>query len=159
MGDDVAGNQFKPTDPYARRQEAVKDPPAGFLPTLRHLGPGLILVGSVVGSGEIVLTTTLGAKVGFAMLWWILLSCWGKNIVQAELGRHTISSGESSLQAFNQLPGPRWRGSSGSGYLRSSRITSLLVAFTAHPGKPLTFSCQHPDSALGGLAIASGPSS
>lgn len=111
MGDDVAGNRFEPTDPYARRQEAVKEPPVGFWPTLRHLGPGLILVGSVVGSGEIVLTTTLGAKVGFAMLWWILLSCWGKNIVQAELGRHTISSGESSLQAFNQLPGPRWRGS------------------------------------------------
>ena len=126
MGDDVAGNRFKPTDPYARRQEVVKDPPAGFLPTLRHLGPGLILVGSVVGSGEIVLTTTLGAKVGFAMLWWILLSCWGKNIVQAELGRHTISSGESSLQAFNQLPGPRWRGS----------VVHLALGACAHPVLP-----------------------
>jgi DNA-binding CsgD family transcriptional regulator len=39
------------------------------------------------------------------MLWWVLLSCWGKSIVQAELGRYTVSTGQTALQAFNQLPG------------------------------------------------------
>lgn len=81
------------------------EPPVGLRATLRHLGPSFILVGSVVGSGEIILTTTLGASVGFVMLWWVLLSCWGKSIVQAELGRYTVSTGETALQAFNQLPG------------------------------------------------------
>ena len=92
-------------DPYTRRPEDVREPPTGLRATLRHLGPGLILVGSVVGSGEIILTTTLGATVGFAMLWWILFSCWSKSIVQAELGRYSISSGETALQAFNRVPG------------------------------------------------------
>lgn len=92
-------------NPYARPPEAVIEPPQGFWQTIKYLGPGLLLVGSVVGSGEIILTTTLGAAVGFLMLWWMLISCWGKSMIQAELGRHTVSSGETVLQAFNHLPG------------------------------------------------------
>lgn len=93
------------TDLYARRKEDVLEPPVGFWNTLKFLGPGMILVGSVVGSGEIMMTTSLGARVGFVMLWWMLLSCWGKSIVQAELARYTVSSGETVLHAFNRLPG------------------------------------------------------
>ena len=92
-------------DPYALRTEHIQDPPVGFWNTVKFLGPGLILVGSVVGSGEIILTTTLGATVGFVMLWWMLLSCWGKSIVQAELGRYAVSSGQTALAAFNDIPG------------------------------------------------------
>jgi Mn2+/Fe2+ NRAMP family transporter len=93
------------TDLYARRKEDVLEPPVGLWNTLRFLGPGLILVGSVVGSGEIMMTTSLGASVGFTMLWWMLLSCWGKSIVQAELARYAVSAGETVLHAFNRLPG------------------------------------------------------
>ena len=50
-------------NPYARRPEDAREPPRGLGPTLKFLGPGLILAGSVVGSGEIILTTTLGATV------------------------------------------------------------------------------------------------
>ena len=86
-------------------KQTITDPPVGFWQTIKFLGPGFILVGSVVGSGEIILTTTLGATVGFVMLWWMLISCWGKSIVQAELGRYAVSSGETALTAFNRLPG------------------------------------------------------
>ena len=92
-------------DPYALKEEYIQEPPVGFWNTVKFLGPGLILVGSVVGSGEIILTTTLGATVGFVMLWWMLLSCWGKSIVQAELGRYAVSSGNTALSAFNDIPG------------------------------------------------------
>ena len=92
-------------DPYVLRSEYIQEPPVGFWNTVKFLGPGLILVGSVVGSGEIILTTTLGATVGFVMLWWMLLSCWGKSIVQAELGRYAVSSGKTALAAFNDIPG------------------------------------------------------
>ena len=50
-------------DPYTRRPEDAREPPQGFAPTLKFLGPSLILAGSVVGSGEIILTTTLGAAI------------------------------------------------------------------------------------------------
>jgi Mn2+/Fe2+ NRAMP family transporter len=92
-------------NPYARRPEDAREPPQGFGPTLKFLGPGLILAGSVVGSGEIILTTTLGATVGFTMLWWILFSCWSKSVFQAELGRYVISSGDTGLKALNRVPG------------------------------------------------------
>ena len=95
----------KAVDLYALDPKAIKKPPVGIGNTLKFLGPGLILVGSAVGSGELILTTTLGSAVGFSMLWWVLLSCWGKNIIQAELGRYTVSSGEPFLHAFNRLPG------------------------------------------------------
>ncbi len=94
-------------DPYARTRESSQPPPVGFFATLRHLGPGMILVGSIVGSGELIMTTKLGAETGFVLLWFVLLSCFIKVVVQAELARHTISSGRTYLDVFNSLPGPR----------------------------------------------------
>ncbi len=80
-------------------------PPATFIGRLKHLGPGLIVSGSIVGSGELIATTALGAKVGFVALWVILLSCVIKVVVQEELGRYTISSGETTFRALDKVPG------------------------------------------------------
>ena len=94
------------TDPYSRKAGEYREPPRGFWGTLRHLGPGMILVGSVVGSGELIVTTKLGAVAGFVLLWFVLLSCFVKVVVQTELARHTIASGQTFLRVFNALPGP-----------------------------------------------------
>ena len=94
------------SDPYSRKAGEGREPPVGFWATLRHLGPGMIVVGSVVGSGELIVTTKLGAVAGFGLLWFVLLSCFVKVVVQAELARHTIASGETFLRVFNTLPGP-----------------------------------------------------
>jgi manganese transport protein len=106
-------------DLYALDLKSIEDPPKTLGETLKYLGPGMILVGSVVGSGEIMLTTSLGSIVGFSMLWFVLLSCWSKNIVQAELARYSVSSGEPFLHAFNRLPGklPGFRGKKVSWYI------------------------------------------
>lgn len=95
-------------DPYARSAD-FRPPPRGLWATLCQLGPGMILVGGVVGSGELIMTTKLGAVAGFGLLWFVLLSCLVKVVVQAELARHTISSGETFLAVFNSLPGPAAR--------------------------------------------------
>ena len=94
-------------DLYARDAATFLEPPQGIRSTLRYLGPGFILVGSIVGSGELIMTTKLGAQAGFVLLWFVLISCVIKTVVQAELGRHVISSGETILVMFNKLPGPR----------------------------------------------------
>ena len=111
MPDDRTENQQTPriVDPYARSTDTFLEPPRGIMATLRHLGPGMILVGSVVGSGELIMTTKLGAEAGFVLLWFVLLSCFIKVVVQGELVRHTISSGRTFLDVFNTLPGPRGR--------------------------------------------------
>ena len=95
-------------DPYRLDSREVRDPPRSLLEALRRIGPGLILAASIVGSGELIATTTLGAQVGYSALWIIALSCAIKPVVQAELGRYTIASGETGLEALDHLPGPRF---------------------------------------------------
>jgi Mn2+/Fe2+ NRAMP family transporter len=75
--------------------------------TIARIGPGMVLAASIVGSGELIATTTLGAQTGFSLLWIILLSCAIKPVVQAELGRYTIATGRTGLEGFDSLPGPR----------------------------------------------------
>ena len=72
---------------------------------LRYLGPGVLVTGSIVGSGELILTSSLGATVGFALLWFLLLACWSKSIIQAELARLCIVRNATFLNTFNQLSG------------------------------------------------------
>lgn len=67
----------------------------------------MVLAASIVGSGELIATTTLGAQVGFAALWIILVSCAIKPVVQGELGRYTVATGHTGLEGFNRFPGPR----------------------------------------------------
>lgn len=96
-------------DPYGLDPADIESPPRGLPAILRRIGPGMILCASIVGSGELIATTALGAQVGYTALWVILLSCFVKPIVQAEMGRYTIATGETGLAAFDQVPGPRWR--------------------------------------------------
>ncbi len=96
-------------DPYQYRSEDVAEPPRALGEILRKIGPGMILAASIVGSGELIATTTLGAQAGYTALWVIILSCLIKPVVQAVMGRHTIATAETSLESFNQMPGPRWR--------------------------------------------------
>lgn len=95
------------TDNYLITHKTIKEPPTSLGQKLKFLGPGFILSASIVGSGELIATTTLGARAGFTAFWIIIISCLAKVAVQLEFGKHTIISGETAMQAFNKLPGPR----------------------------------------------------
>lgn len=90
-----------------RRAADVQEPPSSTGGILRQIGPGLIIAANIVGSGELIMTTKTGASAGIVLLWLILLGCMVKVFVQLELGRFTISSGETTLTALNRVPGPR----------------------------------------------------
>lgn len=92
---------------YLITEDTVRNPPSSFMGRLKFLGPGFILSASIVGSGELIATTTLGARAGFIAFWVILVSCLVKVAVQLEFGKHTILTGETAMQIFNKLPGPR----------------------------------------------------
>jgi len=92
-------------DNYTQPLELLEDPPKSWRATLRYLGPSVIISATIVGSGEIILTSSLGAAVGYSMLWWVLFSCWSKSIVQAELARYIVLSGDTYLRAINRVPG------------------------------------------------------
>lgn len=89
--------------------EGVTDPPRNFLGILKQIGPGLIIAGSIVGSGELIATTKTGAQAGISLLWLIVIGCVIKVFVQIELGRYTITHGETTLSALDRVPGPRLR--------------------------------------------------
>jgi Mn2+/Fe2+ NRAMP family transporter len=95
-------------DPYAADRSLVADPPTSLGGMFRYLGPGFILTASIVGSGELIATTALGAEAGFVALWVIIVSCLVKVFVQLEFGKHAIHSGETTFEALNQLPGPKF---------------------------------------------------
>ena len=51
-------------DPYALHPGAVERPPTTLGAALTRIGPGMVLAAAIVGSGELIATTTLGAQVG-----------------------------------------------------------------------------------------------
>lgn len=91
-------------DPYALPDNEITEPPESLWNALKKIGPGIVLTGSIVGSGELILTTALGAKHGFIFLWLVLFSCFIKVIVQIELGRYAISAGKPTLGVLHEMP-------------------------------------------------------
>ncbi len=85
----------------------IRPAPTTVRGILKELGPGLIVAGAVVGSGELIATTATGAEAGFFLLWLILIGCAIKVFAQVEVARFAISTGKTSLQGLSEMPGPR----------------------------------------------------
>ncbi|MEU1903718.1 Nramp family divalent metal transporter [Streptomyces hygroscopicus] len=98
------GGKAPSDDPYALRTSDIKEPPRDLRGTVRRLGPGMILSAAVVGSGELITTTSLGAKAGFVLLWLVIASALVKVWVQMELARWTILTGKTALAGYGQVP-------------------------------------------------------
>ena len=96
-------------NPYELRPESVQTPPIAFRDVLRWIGPGLIIASAVVGTGELIATTILGAENGYRLLWLVVLSCIIKVIVQNEIGRYAVATGKTGLEGLDRVPGPRFR--------------------------------------------------
>ena len=88
--------------------ESVRVPPRSVVGILAACGPGMIVAGSIVGSGELIATTKTGAEVGFTLLWLILIGCVIKVFVQVELGRRAVITNETTLVSLDKVPGPRF---------------------------------------------------
>jgi len=113
----------QPINPYQLTKDNILEPPTSFRGRIKYLGPGFILSASIVGSGELIATTTLGAKAGFITLWIILISCVVKVALQLEFGKHAILNGETAIASFNKLPGKRF----GKGHWTIWTILILMV--------------------------------
>jgi Mn2+/Fe2+ NRAMP family transporter len=90
--------------------EDTRDPPRTLRATLAALGPGIVLASCIVGSGELIAATTVGAEAGFLLLWLIVIGCAIKVAAQIEIGRTTLTWGRTPLAAFDAVPGPRLAG-------------------------------------------------
>ncbi len=100
----VANNNIESTSADA---SLIREPPRTLGATILRLGPGMIVAGSIVGSGELIATTKAGAEAGFWLLWLIILGCVIKVSTQIEFGRYAITSSQTPLKALDSVPGPR----------------------------------------------------
>lgn len=117
-------------------EQGPMDAPTDILGILRKIGPGLILAGSIVGSGELIATTAVGAEAGFSLLWLILIGCVIKVFVQMELGRYSMTSGKTTLVALNEVPGPNFELHFGKTSAKGNWITWFwLLMFCASLGQ------------------------
>lgn len=108
-----APNETGPPEPDTTAPLTESQPiqaPSHWVGMIRFAGPGMIVAGSIVGSGELIATTKAGAEAGFTLLWLIILGCVVKVFTQVELGRYTLISGRTTLDALTDVPGPRLRG-------------------------------------------------
>lgn len=97
---------LSPADATDSTVSMVEEPPRNWLGIAARMGPGMIVAGSIVGSGELIATTSTGAQAGFTLLWLIVLGCVIKVFAQVELGRYSISSGRTTMEAMAEVPGP-----------------------------------------------------
>ena len=109
-------------------QSSIREAPTRFSGLLRNIGPGVVVSGSVVGSGELLVTTRMGAEVGFVFLWGVILACLVKFVIQLELGRQCLLRKSSTVQILDQVPGARWRGTSWIAWLCVVGYFSVTVA-------------------------------
>src|SRR5688572_22410897 len=72
----------------------------------RLAGPGAVLVGLAIGAGEIVIWPRITAAYGATLLWAAALGVSLQVVVNIEVGRLVIATGETPYTAFARL----WRG-------------------------------------------------
>ena len=84
----------------------LREPPRALGGIARALGPGLITAGAIVGSGELIATTKIGAQAGISLLWLVIIGCLVKVFVQVEIGRYAVSARETTLISLARVPGP-----------------------------------------------------
>ena len=112
----------------ANEHKAIREAPTGFGGLLRNIGPGVIVSGSVVGSGELLVTTRMGAEVGFVFLWGVILACLIKYAIQLELGRQCILRNSTTIEILDRVPGQRIKGVSWIAWLCVAGYFSVTVA-------------------------------
>jgi Mn2+/Fe2+ NRAMP family transporter len=73
----------------------------------RTLGPGIVVAATAIGASHIVMSPVAGARFGFDLLWVILFAHVLKYHGFEFAPRFTMASGESLLEGYARVPGPR----------------------------------------------------
>ncbi len=79
------------------------DLPAKNRPFWELVGPGAILVGLSIGSGELIMWPTMVAKHGHTVIWAAVVGIFLQLWVNFELGRYALATGESVYSAFSRI--------------------------------------------------------
>jgi hypothetical protein len=118
-------------------------PPYTLRNVIRVIGPGAILLGLSLGSGDWVLGPVVTARWGTRFLWICTVSVLLQALLNTEMARYTLATGESIFAGFMRgAPGPRFWGSAYA-LLHSAQVgwpgwalaaaAALVAAFLGRP--------------------------
>jgi hypothetical protein len=79
---------------------SLPDKPTGFL---QLVGPGAVLVGLAIGAGELIVWPITTAQYGAGLAWAAMLGVALQLVINIEVGRYTLATGESSYAGFARL--------------------------------------------------------
>jgi hypothetical protein len=86
-------------DPWSRADLPVPPRPQG-LGWLKAVGPGVIVLGVSIGSGEFLLGPTTFVRHGLSLLWVVGIAVLLQTIFNTELMRYTLATGEPAFTGF-----------------------------------------------------------
>lgn len=86
-------------DPWVRAELPSPPAPRG-LAWLGVVGPGVIVLGASIGSGEFLLGPAVFVRHGFSLLWVTALAVWLQTVFNTELMRYTLATGEPAFTGF-----------------------------------------------------------
>ncbi|MCC6696270.1 MAG: Nramp family divalent metal transporter [Candidatus Hydrogenedentes bacterium] len=120
------------------RRIEVPAAPRGFM-LLLALGPGLVWCGEYIGSGEVILSTRVGALFGTALLWVPVLAIFAKYWIGLAGAHYTVTTGEGMIDMMSRMPGPRnwviWPvfiGQVSAGAFSTGALASVAGVFAAY---------------------------
>jgi hypothetical protein len=79
---------------------ALPEKPTGFF---NLVGPGAVLVGLAIGAGELIVWPITTARYGAGLAWAAMLGVALQLIINVEVGRYTLATGETSYAGFARL--------------------------------------------------------
>ena len=93
--------------PAWKVDELPEPQPFTFQNFLKLIGPGLVLAGGAIGTGELIMGPQVAARYQGALLWVALLSILAQVLLNTEVMRYTLCTGEPIMTGFLRCkPGP-----------------------------------------------------
>ncbi|WP_309684644.1 Nramp family divalent metal transporter [Armatimonas sp.] len=95
--------------PAWKVDELPEPQPFTFKNLLKLVGPGLVLAGGAIGTGELIMGPQVAARYQGALLWVALLSILAQVMLNTEVMRYTLCTGEPIMTGFLRCkPGPKF---------------------------------------------------
>ncbi len=83
-----------------KRMEMPVPPVPKGLGWLAVVGPGVIVLGASIGSGEFLLGPAVFVRLGLSLLWVTLVAVFFQTVFNTELMRYTMATGEPAVTGF-----------------------------------------------------------
>jgi hypothetical protein len=101
MANTEASNSLAPL----ARADLPEPPMPRGLSWIGVCGPGVIVLGVSIGSGEFLLGPAMFVKHGLSLLWVTLAAVFFQTVFNTELMRYTVATGEPVVTGFMRTPG------------------------------------------------------